>query len=159
MGLIKTKYFMPLVCNIFIFVFVYTALSKLQQFHQFEAVLQKSPLLQSWSEALAWILPTTELLIAGLLFIPNTRRIGLYSSAALMIIFTAYIGYMILFTPHLPCSCGGVIKQMSWEQHLLFNLGLTVLSLVAIVIDSKHPFPRKQLTSPARPDAVDQLHF
>lgn len=158
MGRIKTRYFIPFVCNIFIFLFVYTALSKLQQFHQFEAVLQKSPLLQSSSEAIAWILPTTELLVAALLFIPNTRRIGFYSSAALMIIFTVYISYMIVFTPHLPCSCGGVIKQMSWKQHLLFNLALTALSLFAIVIDSKHPLPGKQVTDPARPNTVDQLH-
>jgi len=144
MNSVRTPFILQLICSVFIFLFAYTALSKLQQYHQFVSVLLKSPLIGSISEAVAWIIPTIELIIAGLLFFPRTRRPGLYGSSLLMIVFTVYLGYMILFTPHLPCTCGGVIQKMTWKQHLLFNLALTAISLSGIIIDSKHPYPRKQ---------------
>lgn len=149
MAWIKTQYVLQFICNIFIFLFVYTALSKLHEFNLFKSVLQKSPLIGAKSETVAVLLPAFELLVASLLFIPKTRRMGLYSTSILMSIFTIYIGYMILFTPHLPCSCGGVIKQMTWKQHLIFNLVLTSVSVLAIVMDSKYPSPRKQTTNPS----------
>jgi hypothetical protein len=49
-----------------------------------------------------------------------------------MFLFTIYVGLMISFAPHLPCSCGGVIKQMSWKQHLTFNTFFTALALFGI---------------------------
>jgi hypothetical protein len=147
MGWIKKQYVL-LVCNIFIFLFVYTALSKLHEFNLFKSVLQKSPLIGTKSEIVAVLLPAIEILFASFLFIPKTRKMGLYSTSILMSIFTIYIGYMILFTPHLPCSCGGVLKQMTWKQHLIFNLVFTAVSLLAIVMDSKYPSPGKQTTNP-----------
>ena len=70
----------------------------------------------------------TELLVAAGLFIPVTRKAALLGALILMGLFTIYIGYMILFTPHLPCSCGGVLKQMSWRQHFVFNIVFTLLA-------------------------------
>jgi hypothetical protein len=49
-----------------------------------------------------------------------------------MCIFTVYIGCMLLFAPDLPCSCGGIIRQLSWKQHLLLNLFLLVLAGIAV---------------------------
>jgi len=56
----------------------------------------------------------------------------LYYAFVLMTVFTLYIAYMLLFTPKLPCSCGGVLQQMTWKQHLLFNIGFTLLAAYAI---------------------------
>jgi hypothetical protein len=49
-----------------------------------------------------------------------------------MTVFTLYLGYMLLFTPNRPCVCGGVIKTMSWDQHIVFNCFFILLSLIAI---------------------------
>ena len=86
---------------------------------------------------MAWAVPLTELAVAGLLFFVSTRGLGLKASFVLMILFTLYIGYMLVFTPHLPCSCGGVIKQLSWKEHLVFNIALTGLAALGIVLVKK----------------------
>jgi len=44
---------------------------------------------------------------------------------------------MITYTPNLPCSCGGVLQQMTWNQHLIFNVVFTLLALFAIWLTRK----------------------
>jgi hypothetical protein len=111
-----------------IFLFVYAAISKLANHNQFIYVLSKSPLIGQFTALISWIVPVVELLISLLLFRPGWRRFGLSMSMLLMSAFTLYIGYMLLFTPQLPCSCGGIIQQLSWREHLLFNILFTVLA-------------------------------
>ncbi|MFX9224384.1 MauE/DoxX family redox-associated membrane protein, partial [Acinetobacter baumannii] len=53
------------------------------------------------------------------------------------IMFTSYISYMVLFIPNLTCSCGGVIKEMSWRQHLGFNLFFIIISIVGILLQQR----------------------
>jgi hypothetical protein len=129
----------PVIAAIFIFLFTYTALSKFLDFTNFKKVLHQSPLIGNVSDLIAWALPLTELAAAALLFFPRTRLSGLYTSLALMIMFTIYIGYMIAFTPHLPCSCGGVLKQLTWKQHLWFNMLFTMLAAIAIWLTKQKP--------------------
>lgn len=128
----KRNILLDIVCGLFIFLFVYTAVSKFRDLHSFRQVLSTSPLLQQVAPVIAWVLPVTELSIAALLFFPSSRKMGLYASLALMLVFTVYIAYMLLFTPQLPCSCGGVIKQLSWRQHFVFNTAWILLSLIGI---------------------------
>jgi hypothetical protein len=134
---------LQLICGLFIFLFVYTALSKFHEFTSFKLVLFRSPLIGRKSAMLAWILPIVELLVALLLFFPRARWLGLYSSFFLMSTFTIYLAYMIAFTPHLPCSCGGVLKQMSWKQHVYFNLIFTMLALLGIFLERRSHVPRE----------------
>jgi hypothetical protein len=116
----------------FILLFVYTSLSKFSEFNVFQLVLRSSPLIGDNYNIVAWGVPISELCIAILLFIPSTRLHGFYSALALMTLFTIYIGYMLLFTPKLPCSCGGVLKQMTWGQHFAFNLFFVFIAIVGI---------------------------
>ncbi|MFI8378863.1 MauE/DoxX family redox-associated membrane protein [Leeuwenhoekiella sp. NPDC079379] len=67
--------------------------------------------------------------LAALLLVSKTRRLGLLGSAVLMSVFTVYIAGMMLFIPELPCSCGGIINDLTWSQHLLFNLVFTALAI------------------------------
>jgi uncharacterized membrane protein YphA (DoxX/SURF4 family) len=121
-----------------IFLFVYTSVSKLNEIYQFQAALKQHPLLADRSVFFSWAIPLTELFISLLLFIPRTRRLGILGSFVIMLIFTLYIGYMIAFIPHLPCSCGGVLKHMSWTQHLFFNIGFTLVALAGIFLSRKN---------------------
>lgn len=121
MKLTKT-FAIEIIAALFIFLFIYTALSKFYDFKNFTSVLGQSPLIGKLNLLVAWVLPLAELITALLLFIPRTKLVGLYASLILMIVFTFYIGYMLLFSPHLPCSCGGVIRQLTWKQHLLLNI-------------------------------------
>jgi hypothetical protein len=129
---IASRKLVDLVAALFILVFVYTATSKLMQLEHFETVLKTSPLIGGYARYVSVMLPGIELMTALLLFFPGTRMRGLALSLALMILFTVYISYMLVFNQHLPCSCGGVIGGLSWKEHLFFNLILTVIAAAAV---------------------------
>jgi hypothetical protein len=128
---LKLNYIVQTICSLFILLFVYTALSKLQNFNAFVNVIGKSPLIGGNNHLVAWSIPFSELVVSLLLFLPSTKRIGIFGAFILMSLFTIYVGYMIYFTPHLPCSCGGIIQKLSRTQHLALNLILTVIAATA----------------------------
>ena len=125
------------IAAIFILLFTYTAFSKLLGFTAFKNTLAKSPLIGNYAAMLAVAVPLIELIIAVLLIIPQKRKLGLYASFTLMLLFTIYLGYMILFTSGLPCSCGGVLQQMTWPQHLWFNTGFTIVAAIGLRMHRK----------------------
>lgn len=114
-----------------VFLFLCTALSKLYNPAGFIGAMQHNPLLFPYAHLLSWMVPLIEIAIVLLLFFPLTRRIGMLMSVILLSIFAGYIGYMLLINSKLPCTCGGIMEDMSWVQHLLFNLSIAFLSLAA----------------------------
>src|SRR5690606_32965741 len=82
----------------------------------------------------SWTLPLSELAVALLLVWPRTRLTGLYGAMGLMLLFTGYTVAIVYFAPYMPCSCGGVISLLSWEQHLVLNLVLLLLIIMAIML-------------------------
>lgn len=132
------QFLVELIASLFILLFLYTGLSKLNEHTAFQVVLSKSPLLTTSSIVLSWLLPIIEIATSVLLFFTATRKYGLVTSMALMVAFTLYISYMLLFTPNLPCSCGGVLKQLNWSQHLVFNIIFLLLSIMALWLSNKN---------------------
>ena len=133
----KNRIIVEIIASLFILLFVYTAINKIYDFTNFKATLEKSPLIGTVSTELAIAIPLVEILIATLLFIPRTRLLGLNSFLFLMVLFTLYISYMVVFTPKLPCHCGGAIKELTWKQHILFNLFFIGLALTSLLINNK----------------------
>lgn len=128
---IKNKFrIINIISALFIFLFAYTALSKLLSIENFRIVLSRSEIFQTGADFLSWVIPVSELAISLLLFFHISRKFGLLLSTVLMGLFTIYIAYMLLFVPDLPCSCGGVIQQMSWPQHLVFNITFFILGFL-----------------------------
>jgi NADH:ubiquinone oxidoreductase subunit 4 (subunit M) len=117
---------------LFILLFTYTALSKISGYTKFRFVLGMAPLVRNYTTWIAAIIPATELIIAALIFIPATAKKGLIAGISLLIVFTVYLVYMILTDPNLPCSCGGVIQQLSWKQHIVFNMFFIAAGTVGI---------------------------
>jgi len=115
--------------------FTYTAISKLADYDHFRYTLSTSYYTGKFASTLVWSLPIGELLVSGLLLFRKTRVWGLYGSFILMTTFTCYIIFMLSYDQHLPCSCGGVIKQMSWKAHLYFNIVFTIISLSALLLE------------------------
>lgn len=143
----KRRRLAEIVAAVFILLFVYTATSKLFEFANFRYVLSRSPLIGSYAFFVAWALPIAELAIALLLFFPRSRRAGLWASLIIMLVFTGYLSYMIYFTPDRPCSCGGVLKQMTWKQHLVFNIFFTLLALTGIWLSRKRSIAENKETT------------
>ena len=130
----KKKWFSDIVASLLLFLFLYTAINKLIDIQSFETTLSQSPYLKDSASLLSWGIPISEVVICFLLFIPHYRKVGLLFGFILMGVFSLYVGSMIFFSKGLPCSCGGVIETMSWSQHLIFNIGFFILSLVAWIL-------------------------
>jgi len=126
----KKNWLTDIFASLFIFLFVYTATSKLLHIERFKAVISHSPLIHVFANLLSWLVPITELLVSLLLFFRWSREYGFLISVVILATFTLYITYMILFSTHLPCSCGGVIEKMNWTQHLIFNIIFFLLSIL-----------------------------
>lgn len=147
---IKINYFL-------IFLFAYTAISKLALFSysipfsweefkiidlsSFQGAMSKSPVLRPYLRQLSYIIPLSEIVVCLLLLSSKTKKTGYYFSLLLLSLFTGYIVYILRAYPHnLPCVCGGVISLMSWKQHLLFNLFFVLITVRGIYLRHKqHP--------------------
>jgi putative oxidoreductase len=117
---------------ILLVLYTYTGLSKLAEQTQFRYTLQKVLSSYEGAATLAWMIPVTELVVVLLLFFPVTRRIGLLLSFLLLLLFTLYLLYMIVYLPELPCSCGGVVSQLGWRGHVVFNCFLIGINSFAL---------------------------
>ncbi|MFN8271953.1 MAG: hypothetical protein U0U33_16925 [Chitinophagaceae bacterium] len=133
----KYRLYIDVIAGLLILLFVYTALSKLDNYSFFQAQLSLYPFIGLFGGTLAWAIPAMELIITLLLLIPAYRTKGLKAALILLIAFTVYLLLMILYTPDLPCSCGGVIQSLTWTQHIFFNCGFIMVTLVAVLM-SKH---------------------
>jgi hypothetical protein len=135
---------LQVICSLLIFLFVYTAVSKLTGLAHFKVVLSHSPLIGKQASLVAFLLPPVELTVAALLFLPGTRQLGLLSSIILMAVFTIYIAFMLLSSSKLPCSCGGVLNAMNWKEHLLFNICFTLIAFLGWLLKRRITLPNKQ---------------
>ncbi len=124
------------IAALFILLFTYAACSKLIDYPKFRIQLGLSPLLTSFAGWIAWLVPATEITIAVLLFTGRFRLLGLYASFSLMTMFTAYIVAITRFSEFIPCSCGGILQSMSWNQHLVFNIFFTLAGCAGIVLET-----------------------
>jgi len=121
-------------CSLLILLFAYAGLSKLTNHAMFEAQLTRFPLIGNSAVFLSWVIPLIELIMVVLLFVPKFERAGLYASAIVLTLFTLFLVFMMGFVTNLPCSCGGVITQLTWKQHVFFNLFFLTLSLAGIYL-------------------------
>jgi len=133
-GYMKKINFLDIILVLFAVLFVYAAVSKLLTYDEFKVQISKSPLIMHHSWWISWLVPTIEIVVAALLFVPKAQLFALYGAFSLMFIFTIYIGFMLAFTPDLPCSCGGILSSMGWQEHLIFNIGFTILAVIGIII-------------------------
>lgn len=134
----KKQLVIEIISFLFILLFVYAALMKLMDVEKFTVQLGQSPLLMAFAPLFAWGVPIIELVIAAMLIFSRTRLVGLYASFTLMVMFTVYIIIILNFASHVPCSCGGILEDMNWTEHLVFNIGFVLISIVGVVLTS-HP--------------------
>ncbi len=125
-----------LISILFIILFVYAAVSKWIDLPRFRVQVGQSPLLTDFVNWIIWIIPGTELTISSLLYFDQWRIIGLYASLSLMALFTSYIVVLTRFSDFVPCSCGGILQNMSWNQHLVFNILFMGLAMAGIFFQS-----------------------
>ncbi len=137
--------FIDIICSLFILLFVYAAISKITDVQKFRIQLGKSPLLAPFVGIVFWFVPAFEIGTALMLMFKKLQLLALYLSYFLMVVFTSYIITILNFSEYIPCSCGGILENMTWNQHLIFNLIFVIAGIVGVLI-----YPKKETIAIAR---------
>ena len=138
--MLKRQVVIECISALLILLFLYASVSKFLDFKRFIDEMNNQPLPNSWTPLLVWGIPFLEIAISATLLFEYTRLLAFYASLVLMILFTIY-AIMILahFFPYVPCSCGGMIRKLTWPQHLMLNLFYVALSVLGLILQrSKH---------------------
>jgi putative oxidoreductase len=129
----NSEFWLQMGINVLIILWIYTAGSKLMDLDDFQRQLTLQPFGKRMNSALFILLPGVEILTGALLVIRKTRLPGLFLSALMLITFTVYVLLVLTgYFTKVPCSCGGVLKSLSWKNHLIFNLVFLGINLIAL---------------------------
>lgn len=132
----KKENILQLISGIIAMLFFYAALSKLIDYDKSVGEMRNQIFPIQIANLLTWFIPAIEIILALMLLFPITRKKALWSSLVLLSSFTIYIGVVMtgLFG-RIPCSCGGILKNMSYRVHLIFNLFFVSLALIGLAIE------------------------
>lgn len=115
--------------------FCYAALSKLTDFARSKSEMLNQVFPEPIALILVWMIPAIELFIVALLLYKPLRVTGFYASFILLALFTIYIAIVMTGVfGRIPCSCGGILKHMSYSVHLIFNVFFLLLALTGILL-------------------------
>lgn len=127
--------FIIIITGMLVLLWAYAALSKLFNLHQFKQALMTQVFPQWVGKILVYVLPLSELILVGLLLIPQTRLIGMYSSFFMMGAFTLYVGGVVFkIYDQYPCACGGLFAKLGWSNHFKVNIVLTLIALAGVIL-------------------------
>jgi len=133
----KKETILKFICGIIAALFFYSAFSKLMDYDKSVGEMRNQIFSATIANILTWLIPTIEITLTFLLLFPNTRKIALWSSLILLSSFTVYIGIVMTGVfGRIPCSCGGILKNMSYGAHLIFNLFFVSLALSGLAIEN-----------------------
>jgi hypothetical protein len=134
----KRKIVIEILSSLVILLFVYTSVSKWLDFKTFTGQMNNQPFPNWLTPGLVWTLPSVEIIISGLLMFDKTQLLGFRAALILMLLFTLYTLLVLLKVfGRVPCSCGGVIENLSWGQHLVFNLFYVGIALAGMILKKK----------------------
>lgn len=121
-----------------VILYFYTAISKMIDYTAFRGQMLNQAF-PSWvAHLLIWLLPPAELLAVLMLTTQSLRLAGMWLSTLMMSAFTVYIGLVLTdFYDRTPCSCGGVVSQLSFQGHFVFNLFFLALSILGVMLARK----------------------
>jgi hypothetical protein len=123
-----------------VLLFFYTGADKLFGLDEFTRSMYNQPIPHWLAFFLARLIPVIEILTAVCLLFTTTQRFGLYSSFILLSIFSVYIALILLhFFRKIPCSCAGIFRHITWQQHLWINLFLLALTGLALSTVTQKP--------------------
>lgn len=124
---------------LFAALYTYTAAMKLLDFPVYRINMRRQYFFEPLKEWLVWGVPIAELLIAVVLVLsyltasPKLMRASLIGNFALIGSFTIYTGLAASgIFGYVPCSCGGILEDMGWWVHFLFNLVLTLIAAIGV---------------------------
>lgn len=117
--------------------FLYTGISKFSEWEIFKEQLSQVFFGEKFSGFIAYTLPIIEIVGSIGILINKLRLYFLIFFVALLILFTIYVGAILSLTTDAPCSCGGLIGEMSWPTHIVFNIFSIALGVFGIRLERR----------------------
>lgn len=118
--------------------FCYAALSKLLHYQQSENEMLNQIFPRPWALVFTWLIPSLELLLVIGLLWKTTQRVAMWAATLLLLLFSLYIALVMSGVfGRVPCSCGGILKNMSYGMHLVFNLLFMIVGIYGIASAGK----------------------
>lgn len=118
-----------------IFIFSYTGISKLTNVTVFQTDMSKSIFIpELMIVPLSYFVPIAEAFLSIGLLTSRYFKVSLLLSSLLMWLFTIYVAFLYFFSPDIPCSCGGIISSLSWPQHIILNVVLSLILTLSYLI-------------------------
>jgi len=114
--------------------FVYAAGVKLWGYMHSKTGFDFFPFMKNYHQLLFWGLMVAQLAIAGLLLFRRLRLAGLYGAFFMLAGLSTYLYVMLHYANHIPCACTGIIQGLSWQGHLWFTIGFTVLAGAGVTL-------------------------
>lgn len=110
---------------------LYAGTVKLINVPLFKEQMAKSPLIpEMLIPYIGYGLPIAEISVALLIILKKTAKTGLLLSFIIMLMFTFYLIFLTSLFENVPCSCGGILGQMSYPVHIIFNVSFTILAWI-----------------------------
>lgn len=131
----KRKMIVEVIAFLLMLLFLFASVSKWLTFKTFIGDINNQPFPNWLTPWITNLLPPIEVLIVLALMFEKTRTAGFYASLILMSAFSIYSAAVLLkFFDYIPCSCGGIIKNLSWRDNLILNLFFVAISIVGILL-------------------------
>jgi len=136
----KKETILKFICGSIAALFFYAAFSKLMDYDKSVGEMRNQIFSAAIANILTWLIPTMEIILTFLLIFSNTRKIALWGSLLLLSAFTLYIGVVMTGVfGRIPCSCGGILKNMGYGIHIFFNLFFVAISILGITLTDGTP--------------------
>ncbi|MFD1283299.1 MauE/DoxX family redox-associated membrane protein [Mesonia ostreae] len=122
---------------VLVILFTYVGITQIIFRDNVELNLLNSPLLsipETEISLLSWFIPILELLAVVLLLFPRSHLIGLYLTISILAIYTCYNLGILYIVPYIPCSCGGMLKFLSWQQQLWITISCLIIAVLTLYL-------------------------
>jgi len=117
-----------------IFLFGFTAIDKIINWYVTVQQMSQQFLPEFIKPFLPILIPGLELSLVIFLIFEQTKKMALLASFTLMACFTTYVAFVIIKdADNTPCSCGGILSTLNWQDHLWLNAIITLLTIISLI--------------------------
>lgn len=135
----KAKHYITIITITLIALFFFTGMEKIWHHKSFVIQLGRQPLPEWMKGLLEWGLPVVELAAVVLLVVGQSRLLGLWVSAIMMLAFAGYTAYAATEPQgFVPCACGKIFNTLSWGQHFWLNMAFFGMAVMGILFYYQH---------------------
>jgi hypothetical protein len=132
------KVFLELIVLVLVLNFFYEGIYKIAHWNEYSTWLHRAPLIRPFWVPLTYMIPIGEIALAGTLLVTSYRIKALYWIIILLIVYILWMGSIHVFSGQLFWPYHSLWKNPNWSEKVFISLGLSWISMIALVLSSEH---------------------